>query len=64
MVVATKGGKKKTLRYGDAKMEIKRDDPEARKSFRSRHDCKNAKDKHTAAYWSCRNWRSSKKVEA
>jgi len=43
------------VRFGDKEMEIKRDDPERRKSFRARHKCSEQKDKTTAAYWSC-NW--------
>lgn len=42
--------------FGDSDMEIRRDDPEARKNFRARHDCANAKDKTSARYWSCRMW--------
>jgi hypothetical protein len=37
-------------------MEIKRDDPERRKSFRARHKCSDAKDKTTPKYWSCKMW--------
>ena len=29
------------VRFGDPNMEIKRDDPERRKNFRSRHNCDN-----------------------
>lgn len=51
------------VRFGDSKMEIKRDDPERRKSFRARHNCDNPGPKWKARYWSCRQWRSNKKVE-
>ena len=44
------------VRFGDPKMEIKRDDPERRKSFRARHNCSTAKDKTSPRYWSCRSW--------
>jgi hypothetical protein len=37
-------------------MEIKRDNPERRKSFRARHKCAQAKDRTTPKYWSCRMW--------
>ena len=37
-------------------MEIKRDDPERRKSFRARHNCDQQKDKTTPGYWSCKMW--------
>lgn len=49
------------VNFGDKNMEIKRDDPEARKSFRARHKCSEKKDKTTAGYWSCKMW-SNKKV--
>tara|TARA_B100000131_G_scaffold5517_1_gene5689 strand:+ start:494 stop:1216 length:723 start_codon:yes stop_codon:yes gene_type:complete len=51
------------VNFGDPKMEIKRDDPARRKSFRARHNCDNPGPKTKARYWSCRQWRSSKKVE-
>jgi hypothetical protein len=49
------------VNFGDKNMEIKRDDPEARKSFRARHKCDQKKDKTSAGYWSCKMW-SSKSV--
>ena len=52
------------VRFGDPNMEIKRDDPERRKSFRSRHNCDSPGPKWKARYWSCRQWRGGKKVEA
>tara|TARA_R110000765_G_scaffold137084_1_gene236505 strand:+ start:210 stop:530 length:321 start_codon:yes stop_codon:yes gene_type:complete len=51
------------VRFGDPNMEIKRDDPKRRKAFRDRHDCANKKDKTTAGYWSCYQWRAGKKVD-
>jgi len=51
------------VRFGDPNMEIKRDDPERRKSFRSRHNCSSPGPKWKARYWSCRQWRSGAKVE-
>lgn len=44
------------VNFGDPDMEIKKDDPERRKSFRARHNCDQKKDKTTAGYWSCRSW--------
>lgn len=44
------------VRFGDPNMEIKRDDPARRKSFRARHNCKNPGPKFKARYWSCRMW--------
>jgi hypothetical protein len=49
--------------FGDPNMEIKRDDPARRKSFRARHDCANKTDKTKAGYWSCYQWRASAKVD-
>ena len=51
------------VRFGDPNMEIKRDDPKRRKSFRARHDCANKKDKTKAGYWSCWQWRAGAKVD-
>lgn len=60
-----KTGRVKKIQFGDPKLEIKRDDPERRKSFRARHKCdsETAKDKTKAKYWSCYQWRKSKKVD-
>ena len=49
--------------FGDPNMEIKRDDPERRASFRARHNCDDPGPKWKARYWSCRQWRAGKKVE-
>jgi hypothetical protein len=51
-----KSGNVKIVRFGDPNMEIKRDDPERRKSFRARHNCDQQKDKTTPGYWSCKMW--------
>ena len=51
------------VKFGDPNMEIKRDDPARRKSFRARHDCANKTDKTTPGYWSCYQWRASAKVD-
>ena len=51
------------VNFGDPNMEIKRDDPARRKSFRARHNCSNPGPKWKARYWSCRQWRAGKKVE-
>lgn len=50
------------VRFGDANMEIKRDDPERRKSFRARHNCDQKNDKTTPGYWSCKTWQKNKTV--
>lgn len=57
-------GKTRVIRFGDANLEIKRDDPKRRANFRARHNCASAKDRLSAKYWSCRQWRHKAKVEA
>ena len=50
--------------FGDSNMGINRDDPEARKSFRARHQCDtNPGPKWKARYWSCYQWRAGSKVD-
>ena len=56
-------GKVVVVRFGDPNMGINRDDPKARAAFRSRHSCDEKKDKTTAGYWSCFQWRASSKVD-
>ena len=51
------------LGFGDPNMEIKRDDPARRKSFRARHNCDNPGPKWKARYWSCYQWRAGSKVD-
>lgn len=53
-----KTGNVKKVEFGDPNMEIRRDNPKARKSFRARHGCgtPRASDRTKAAYWSCRMW--------
>ena len=51
------------VNFGSPDMDIKRDDPARRKSFRARHKCDTAKDKTTPRYWSCWQWRASSPVE-
>lgn len=53
-----KTGNVKKVNFGDKGMEIRRDNPKARKSFRARHGCgtSRASDRTKAAYWSCRMW--------
>jgi len=51
------------VNFGDPNMEIKRDDPDRRKSFRARHGCDDPGPKWKARYWSCYQWRSGSKVD-
>jgi hypothetical protein len=44
------------VNFGDPNMEIKKDNPKRRKSFRARHNCDNPGPKWKARYWSCRKW--------
>jgi len=57
--VKNKKGNVVKVNFGDPNMEIKRDDPERRKSFRARHKCAQAKDRTTPKYWSCKMWSST-----
>ena len=53
-----KTGNVKKVNFGDPNMQIRRDNPKARKSFRARHGCGTGRayDRTKAAYWSCRMW--------
>jgi len=44
------------VNFGDPNMEIKRDDPARRKSFRARHKCDTPGPRWKARYWSCKKW--------
>ncbi len=44
------------VNFGDPNMEIKKDNPARRKSFRARHNCDNPGPRWKARYWSCRAW--------
>jgi len=37
-------------------MSIRKNNPDARKAFRARHNCDNPGPRHKARYWSCRKW--------
>ena len=54
--VRGKSGNIIKVTFGDPNMDIKRDSPERRASFRARHGCSEANDKTTPRYWSCRMW--------
>jgi hypothetical protein len=56
VVKGCENGQEKIVRFGDANMEIKRDNPERRKNFRARHNCDEKKSKLTAGYWACKAW--------
>ena len=44
------------VNFGDPNMEIKRDNPKNRKSFRASHQCETPGPKWKARYWSCKQW--------
>lgn len=51
------------VKFGDPNMEIKRDDDQNRKNFRSRHNCDDAGPKWKPRYWSCKMWEKGKTVQ-
>lgn len=55
-VAAKEGGEVRLVRFGDATMENRSDDPERRKNFRARHNCDSPGSKLKARYWSCKMW--------
>ena len=62
VVKACQGGKEKIIRFGDANMTIKKNNPKRRKSFRARHNCDNPGPKYKARFWSCKFWEKGKSV--
>lgn len=57
VVKACKDGQEKLIRFGDANMSIKKDQPDRKKSYCARSSgIKGAKDKLSANYWSRKNW--------
>ena len=48
--------KAKLVQFGQPEVKIKKDNPEAKKSFRARHNCDEDKPKDTPGYWSCKAW--------
>jgi len=56
VATGTYKGKPYTVRFGDPDMEIRRDDPKARKNFRSRHGCDDPGPPNKARYHSCKLW--------
>jgi len=56
VATGTHDGKPYTVRFGDADMEIRRDNPKARANFRSRHGCDEPGPPSKAKFWSCKMW--------
>lgn len=56
VVKACSDGEEKIVRFGDANLEDRSDNPDAKANFRARHNCDDKKDKMKAGYWSCKEW--------
>ena len=54
--VKNESGKVVIVRFGDPNMEIKKDIPARRKSFRARMRCDTPGPKYKARYWACKSW--------
>jgi hypothetical protein len=54
--VKNESGKVVIVRFGDPNMEIKKDIPARRKSFRARMRCDSPGPKWKARYWACKSW--------
>jgi len=56
--VHVKNGKGNVVKveFGDPNMEIKRDNPKRKKSFRARHHCESPGPRWKAKYWACKTW--------
>ena len=44
------------VNFGQKGMNIKKSNPDRRRSFRARHNCDNQGPRYKARYWSCRKW--------
>jgi hypothetical protein len=56
-------GKIKKVSFGDTSgLSVKINNPEARRAFAARHDCKNKKDRTKPSYWSCNVGRYAKQL--
>ncbi len=55
-VAAKDGNKVRLVRFGDASMKNRSNEPDRKKAFRSRHSCDEPKSKLSAGYWSCKAW--------
>ena len=57
VVKACEGGKEKLIRFGDANMSIKKNQPARKRSYCARSACiKGGKGKMSANYWSRKAW--------
>lgn len=62
MVKACSNGKERLIHFG-ADGYKSNYSAEARRNFRARHNCANAKDKLTARYWACKNLWSARSTK-
>lgn len=60
--VKNEEGRVVKVNFGDPDMEIRRDNPKARKNFRSRMRCEDPGPKWKPRYWACRFWSSKESV--
>jgi hypothetical protein len=56
VVKGCEGGKEAIVKFGDANMENKSDNPKNKKKFRKRHKCDNPGSKLKARYHACKDW--------
>ena len=57
VVLASEGGKQKTIRFGDANLSIKKNNPARKKSYCARSGgISGTTDRCSANYWARRDW--------
>ena len=61
--VKNKKGNVVKIRFGQAGVKIKNDNPKASKSFRARHKCSLEKNRLSANYWACNVGRYAKQLK-
>lgn len=49
-------GDERLIHYGDPNMPMRRDNPEARSNFLSRHSCDTKRDPFAPGFWACYDW--------
>lgn len=56
-------GKERLVHYADPDMPMRRNNPEARRNFLSRHNCSSKKDPFAPGFWSCLDWKNPDEKE-
>lgn len=56
MRTVERDGKLYMVHYGDPDLPMRRSDPEARRNFLARHNCKDKKDPLAPGFWACLDW--------